>query len=72
MNLKEPDYVVIMMTTYGKLENLEGSDTQPRYKGSGGRWRPNGLIITRSLETNSVTKTKLTTKKLFSLSYFCG
>ena len=26
MATKDPDYVVFMMTTYGTLENLEGSD----------------------------------------------
>ena len=35
MAIKNPDYVMLMMTTYGALENLEGSDTQKRYKGSG-------------------------------------
>ena len=35
MNIKEPDYVVLMITTYVMLENLEGSDTQWRYKGAG-------------------------------------
>ena len=28
--------MVLMMTTYGKLEHLEGSETQRRYKGVGG------------------------------------
>ena len=36
MSLKVPKYIVFMMTTYGTLDNLEGSDTQRRYKGSGG------------------------------------
>ena len=27
--------MMLMMTTYGMLDNLEGLDTQPRYKGSG-------------------------------------
>ena len=26
ISLKEPDYVMLMMTTYGTLEHLEGSD----------------------------------------------
>ena len=30
---KYPDYVMLMMKTYGMLENLEGSDTQQKYKG---------------------------------------
>ena len=37
MAIKEPDYVMLMMTTYGKLEHLEGLDTQQRYKGGGGK-----------------------------------
>ena len=36
MYIKEPDYVVLMMPTYGMLEHLEGSYTQRRYKGAGG------------------------------------
>ena len=36
MAISEPDYVVLMMTTYGTLEHLKGSDTQQRYKGAGG------------------------------------
>ena len=32
MAIKDPDYVMLMMTTYGMLEHLEGSDTQRRYK----------------------------------------
>ena len=36
MSIKEPDYVMLMMMTYGTLENLGGSDTQWRYKGAGG------------------------------------
>ena len=36
MTIKEPNYVMLMMTTYGTLENLEGSDTHRRYKGAGG------------------------------------
>ena len=28
--------MMLMMTTYGMLEHLEGSDTQRRYKGAGG------------------------------------
>ena len=38
MDIKEPDYVVLLMTTYGMLEYLEGSDTQRRYKGAGGEF----------------------------------
>ena len=33
--IKDPDYVVVMMRTYGTLEHLEGLDTQRRYKGAG-------------------------------------
>ena len=36
MDIKEPYYVVVMMTTYGTLEHLEGLDTQRRYKGEYG------------------------------------
>ena len=36
MAIKEPDYVVLMMITYGTLEHLEGSYTPRRYKGAGG------------------------------------
>ena len=36
MDIKEPDYVMLVMTTYGILEHLEGLDTQRRYKGAGG------------------------------------
>ena len=36
MAIKEPDCVVLMMTTYGTLEHLDGSDTQRRYKEGGG------------------------------------
>ena len=35
MDLKEPDYVILMMTTYRTLENFEGSDMKRRFKGSG-------------------------------------
>ena len=28
MTIQEPDYVMLMMTTYGTLENLEELDTQ--------------------------------------------
>ena len=30
MSIKDPNYVMLMMTSYGKLEHLEGSDTQRR------------------------------------------
>ena len=36
MAIKEPDYVMLMMTTHGTLEHLEGSGTQKRYKVAGG------------------------------------
>ena len=36
MAIKDPDYVILTMTTYGTLEYLEGSDTHHRYKGEGG------------------------------------
>ena len=35
MAIKDPVYAMLMMKTYGKLENLEGLDTQRRYKGAG-------------------------------------
>ena len=34
--IKDPNYGMLMMTTYGTLENLDGSETQQRYKLSGG------------------------------------
>ena len=36
MDIKQPDYVMLMMKTYGTLEHLGGSDTQRRYKVAGG------------------------------------
>ena len=36
MAIKETNYVVLMMTTYGTLGHLEGSDTHRRYKEAGG------------------------------------
>ena len=42
MAIKEPDYVMLMMTTYGALEHLEGPGTHRRYKGAGGE-----LVIKR-------------------------
>ena len=30
MAIKDPDYKMLMMTTYGTLEQLEGLDTQKR------------------------------------------
>ena len=36
MNLQDPKYVMLMMKTNGTLDNLEGSDTHQRYKGTGG------------------------------------
>ena len=36
MNRKDPNYVMLMMTTYETLDNLEGLNTQRRYKGAGG------------------------------------
>ena len=35
MAIKEPNYVMLMMTTYKMLEHLEGLDTHRRYKGAG-------------------------------------
>ena len=36
MAIKEPYYVMLMMTAYEKLEHLESLDTQWRNKGAGG------------------------------------
>ena len=36
MDIKDPKYVMLTMTTYGTLEHLKGLDTQWRYKGAGG------------------------------------
>ena len=33
MDLKEPDYVMLMMITYGMFDHMKGSDTHQRYKG---------------------------------------
>ena len=35
ISIKELNYVMLMMKTYGTLENLEGSDTHQRYKEEG-------------------------------------
>ena len=36
MVIKDPRYVMLIITTYGTLEHLEGSDTHRRYNGVGG------------------------------------
>ena len=36
MAIKDPDYVMLTMTTYGTLDHLEGQDTEQRYKREGG------------------------------------
>ena len=36
ISLKDTDFIMLMMTTYGTLDNLEGLETQRRYKGSVG------------------------------------
>ena len=36
MDMKDPDYVMLVMTTYGVLEQFEGLYKQRRYKGAGG------------------------------------
>ena len=36
MAIKEPNYVMLMMTTYGTLEHLGGLDRHKRYKGACG------------------------------------
>ena len=36
MDIKDTDYVMLMVTKYEALEHLEGLDTQQRYKGAGG------------------------------------
>ena len=36
MDIKDPNYMMLMMRIYGTLEHLEGSDTQQRYKGESG------------------------------------
>ena len=33
MAVKEPDYLMLMMITYGTLDHLKGLDTHHRYKG---------------------------------------
>ena len=37
MDVKEPNYVLLIMTTYRTLQHLQGFDTQRRYKGEGGQ-----------------------------------
>ena len=37
MSIKEPGDMVLTMIKYGTLEHLEGSGTQRRYKGAGGK-----------------------------------
>ena len=51
MSLKNPEYFMLMMKTYGTLDDLEGSDTNQRYKGRAGMWWTNYLMIMRSLVT---------------------
>ena len=36
MSIKDPCYVMLIITTYGTLDHLEVLDTQRRYKGAGG------------------------------------
>ena len=36
MAIKEPNYVMLTMTTYGTLEHLGGLDRHKRYKGACG------------------------------------
>ena len=36
MDIKETNYVTLIMETHGALDHLEGPGTQQRYKGSGG------------------------------------
>ena len=35
MAVKDPDYMMLMVSTYGMLEHSEGSETHQRHKGSG-------------------------------------
>ena len=35
MSINDHYYVILIMTTYGTLDNLEGLDTERRYKGAG-------------------------------------
>ena len=48
MAIEEPYYMMLIMTTYGTLEHLEGSDTQRRYKGEGGE------LVTKKFNYNEV------------------
>ena len=63
MAIKEPAYVMLMMTTDGTLEHLEGSDTQQRYKGGGG-----GVV--RSSGITSITGIKFTTTTIGAIFIF--
>ena len=69
MAVKDPDYMMLMMITYGMLDHLKGSDTRQRYKGWLSRW-PNDSTIVSPSGITSITDIKLTTKKLTTLSYF--
>ena len=70
MDIKDPNYTMLMMPTYGTLDNLEGLGTHRRYKGAGGSWRPNDSTIVRSLGITSITEIKLTTKKICAILLF--
>ena len=50
MAIKEPDYVMLMMKNYGKLEHSEGSETKQRYKGAGGK------LVTKKLNYREVIR----------------
>ena len=48
MDIKETNYVMFMMAIYGTLENLEGLDTQRRYK------RACGELVTKRFNYREV------------------
>ena len=68
--LKNPEYVMLMMKTYGTLDDLEGSDTNQRYKGRAGMWWTNYLMIMRSLVKKFITATKLTATEIVVIILF--
>ena len=70
MSLKDPDYFMRMMTSYGKLENLEGSNTHQRYKGSRRELVTKWFNYCEVFLTNFFTLTKLMTAAFIVILLF--
>ena len=64
MDINYPNYVMLMMKTYGTLEHLEGSDTHRRYKGEGGG------LVTKQFSFISNKYINLTTATIISIILF--